>query len=54
MEKVYDRNAKAIAKLFDRGDRCAVVASADDVVHRRLGNAAAVAQGIDRDIMFPA
>ena len=54
IEKVYDRDAKAITKLFDRGYRRAVVTPTDNIVHRRLCNAAAVTQGIDRDIMFPA
>ena len=54
IEKVYDRDAKAIAELFDRGHRRAVVAPADNIVHRRLCNAAAVAQSVNRYIMFPA
>ena len=54
IEKVCDRDAKAITELFNCGDCRAVVAPADNVVHRRLCNAAAVAQGVNRYIMFPA
>ena len=39
-EEVLNGDAKSIAKLFDRGDRRRIVATADDVIDRGLGHAA--------------
>ena len=39
LEEVLNWHVQAVAELFDRGDRDALVSSADDVVDRRLGHA---------------
>ena len=54
LEKFFYRHVQAVAKLFDRGDRDALVPTADDVVDRRLGHAAHGAELIDGNISFPA
>ena len=42
MEEFLNRHIQAVAELFDRGDRDALVSSADDVVDRRLGSMIAI------------
>ena len=39
-EKVEDRDLKTVADLFDRGNRCGIVSSADDIVQGGLRDAA--------------
>lgn len=40
MEEILNWYFKAVAELFDRGNRDALVPAADDVVDRRLRHAA--------------
>ena len=54
MEEFPNRHIQAVTELFDCGDRDALVSAADDVIHRRLCNAAHGAEFIDGDIPFPA
>ena len=54
MKKFLDGDVQPVAQLLDGGDRGAPVAPADDVVHGGLGDAAAVAEGIHREVPFPA
>ena len=54
IEKLCDRDPQAVTELLDRGHRRAVVASADDIVHGGLGDAALDAEGIDGNIAGPA
>lgn len=48
MKKLLDADTQAVAEFFDRGDRRAVVPSADDVVDGGLGHAAHGAEFVDR------
>lgn len=52
MEEILNRNTKSIAQFFNGRDCRTVVASADDIVDRRLCNAAFYAQSIDGNILF--
>ena len=54
MKKLLDRHIQAVAELFDRGDRDALVSAADDVIDRRLGHAAHGAELVDGDVPFSA
>lgn len=54
IEKVLDGDAQPVAELLDCGNRCAVVAAADDIVDCGLRDAAHAAELIDRDAMFMA
>ena len=54
MKKLLNRHIQAVAELFDRGDRDALVPAADDIVDRRLCYAAHGAELIDGNIPFPA
>ena len=47
MEKVLDGNRKAVAQLLQRGNRHAAVASADNVIDRRLCDPAERTQPVD-------
>ena len=54
MEKIFNGDSQSIAQLLDGRYRCAIVSSADDVVHRRLCNSTHRAQLVDRNIIFSA
>ena len=54
IKELRNADVQAIAQLLHRGDRRAVVAEADDVVHRGLCDAADRAQPVDRDVPLSA
>ena len=54
MKEVLDRDAQAVAELFDRRYGRAAVAAADYVVHCGLSHSAHVAQLVDGDVLLAA
>ena len=53
-KEICDRNAKAVAQLFERRHRGAVVAPSDNVIDRGLRDAADGTQLIYRQIVLTA
>ena len=54
IEEILDRDPQSVAQLFDRGDRGAVVSSADNVVHRGLCDTAHITELVNGDVALTA
>lgn len=54
MKEVLDRDAQAVAELFDRRYGRAAISAADYVVHCGLSHSAHAAQLVDGDVLLAA
>jgi len=54
VEEVLNGDSQSVAQFFNGRDRGAVVPSADDIVHRGLGNTAHIAEFVDGYVLLTA